>query len=525
MLRTCGVVMVGVSLLCPALVIFAPQSALSLPAGTVVAVNPVEISKVAKPLIVLIEADGENGSGVLIAKANGRYTVLTAAHVLADRQKTYRITTANDGTEHQLIKSSIQSFPNNVDLATVEFASSNSYATAKIGNSDNAVEGSSAFVAGYPRTTLTITNSVYNFREGKIIANSAKPMAGGYAIIYSAHTLPGMSGGGVFNEAGELIAIHGRGDIDTTLKVDEVNPNVRFKTGNDLGIPINTFVKLVKNLSTPTTTLIAAQPASNRSLTEASTFFVQGLDSAQKRQHTAAIASYSQAIKANDRFAAAYLNRGISKSAVGDNRGSLADQNRSLVIDPNQPVALLNRGVARYNQGDQAGALQDYNAAIKLQPDDPVAYLNRAILNNDLQKREEAVADYTKVIEYWPTLVSAYYHRGILQMQLGKNAAAFEDLDQTIALQPKHPQALLNRGNLKFQLGNGNGAVSDYTQAIEFKPDYALAYANRASAYLKIRRIPAARQDLQKAAQLYQQQGNQAKYQEMIALYQKLGGR
>jgi tetratricopeptide (TPR) repeat protein/V8-like Glu-specific endopeptidase len=524
MLRTCGVVMIGVGLLCPALVIFAPPSSLSLPAGSTVAVNPVEISKMAKPLVVLIETDGENGSGVLIAKANGRYTVLTAAHVLADRQKSYRITTSIDGTKHQLIKSSIQSFPNSVDLATVEFASSNSYGTAKIGNSDNAAEGSNAFVAGYPRTTLTITNSVYNFREGKIIANSAKPMAGGYAIIYSAHTLPGMSGGGVFNEAGELIAIHGRGDIDTTLKADEVNPNVRFKTGNDLGIPINTFVKFVKNLSSPTT-LIAAQPTSNRSLTEASTFFVQGLDSAQKRQHTSAIVSYNQAIKANSSFAAAYMNRGISKSAIGDNQGSLADQNRSLAIDPNQPVALLNRGVARYNQGDKAGALQDYNAAIKLQPDDPVAYFNRAILNSDLQRRSEAVADYTKVIEYWPTSVLAYYNRGILQMQLGKNGEAFEDFDRTIALQPKHPQALLNRGNLKFQLGNGSGAVSDYTEAIELKPDYALAYANRASAYLKIRRIPAARQDLQKAAQLYQQQGNQAKYQEMITLYQKLGGR
>lgn len=524
MLRTCGVVMVGISLLCPALVIFAPQSSLSLPAGTVAAVNPVEISKMAKPLIVLIETEGENGSGVLIAKANGRYTVLTAAHVLADRQKTYRITTANDGTQHQLIKSSIQSFPNSVDLATVEFASSNSYNIAKIGNSDNAAEGSSAFVAGYPRTTLTITNSVYNFREGKIIANSAKPMAGGYAIIYSAHTLPGMSGGGVFNEAGELIAIHGRGDIDSTLKADEVNPNVRFKTGNDLGIPINTFVKLVKNLSAPTT-LIAAQPASNRSLTEASTFFVQGLDNAQKSQHTTAIANYSQAIKANSRFAAAYLNRGISKSAIGDNRGSLADQNSSLAIDPNQSVALLNRGVNRYNQGDNAGALKDYNAAIKLQPDDPVAYFNRAIVNVDLQRREEAVADYTKVIEYWPTSALAYYNRGILQMQLGKNGAAFEDFDRTIAMQPNHPQALLNRGNLKFQLGNGSGAVSDYTRAIELKPDYALAYANRASAYLKIRRTPAALKDLQKAAQLYQQQGNQVKYQETIALYQKLGGK
>jgi tetratricopeptide (TPR) repeat protein len=57
------------------------------------------------------------------------------------------------------------------------------------------------------------------------------------------------------------------------------------------------------------------------------------------------------------------------------------------------------------------------------------------------------------------------------------------------------------------------------------KPDYALAYVNRASVHLKVRNTPAALQDLQKAAQLYQQQGNSAKYQEAIALYQKLGGK
>jgi V8-like Glu-specific endopeptidase len=35
---------------------------------------------------------------------------------------------------------------------------------------------------------------------------------GGYTIIYSAPTLPGMSGGGVFNGNGQLVAIHGYGD-------------------------------------------------------------------------------------------------------------------------------------------------------------------------------------------------------------------------------------------------------------------------------------------------------------------------
>jgi tetratricopeptide (TPR) repeat protein/V8-like Glu-specific endopeptidase len=517
--RGLGIVKIGTlaAFLWPTLTIISQQFAIST--------DPASISKAVKPLTVLIETEGENGSGVLIAQGKGRYKVLTAAHVLADRQKTYQITTAKDGQQHQLISGSIKSFADNIDLATVEFASNNSYNTAKIGNSDNAAEGSQAFVSGFPRTTLAITSSVYNFREGRVVANSPTPMAGGYAIIYSARTLPGMSGGGVFNAEGELIAIHGRGDIDATSQADEVNPNVRFKTGNDLGIPINTFVKIAKKLPGDEPIVLAAQPLSTRQLSESSNMFVQGVGRARKRDHVGAIKNFTQAILANKKFAAAYLNRGVSKSEIGDEQGSLADQASSLAIDPDQSIALLNRGVVRYRQGDKAGALKDYSAAIKLQPDDPVAYYNRAIVNAELQQSEAALADYSKVIEYQPRFVAAYYNRGILHVLLNKTAEAFDDFDQAIELQPNYPQALLNRGNLKFQLGSGSRAISDYSKAIAIRPDYALAYVNRASAYLKIRNTPAALQDLQKAAQLYQQQGNSAKYQEVIDRYRKLGGK
>jgi tetratricopeptide (TPR) repeat protein/V8-like Glu-specific endopeptidase len=491
----------------------------------VASTDPASISKSIKPLTVLIETEGENGSGVLIAQAGGRYKVLTAAHVLADRQKKYQITTAQDGQQHQLIPSSITSFSKSIDLATVEFASNNSYNIAKFGNSDNAAEGSEAFVSGFPRTTLAITASIYNFREGRVVANSPTPMVGGYAIIYSARTLPGMSGGGVFNANGELIAIHGRGDIDATSQADEVNPNVRFKTGNDLGIPINTFVKISQKQSKSEPMVVTAQPLSTRKLSESSSLFVQGVERARKNDHNGAIQNFTRAIVANKKFAAAYLNRGVSKSEIGDEQGSLADQASSLALDPDQSIALLNRGVVRYRQGDKAGALQDYSAAIKLQPDDPIAYYNRAIVNAELQQLAAAKADYDKVIEYQPTFVSAYYNRGILHMQLNKSAEAFTDFDRTLELQPKYFQALLNRGSLKFQLGSGSGAVADYSRAIAIKPDYALAYANRASAHLKLRNTSAALQDLQKAAQLHQQQGNTAKYQETITLYQKLGGK
>ena len=110
-------------------------------------------------------------------------------------------------------------------------------------------------------------------------------------------------------------------------------------------------------------------------------------------------------------------------------------------------------------------------------------------------------------------------------MMLNDTAAALNDFDRAIKLKPNYPEALLNRGNLRLQLGSDSLAINDYSQAIAFQPDYALAYVNRASAHLKTRNTPAALPDLDKAAQLYQQQGNAAKYQEAINLYRKLGGK
>jgi tetratricopeptide (TPR) repeat protein/V8-like Glu-specific endopeptidase len=513
MLRICLGVLIGIGVVQPTCIIFG-----SLP---VLAIAPEAVAKIAKPITVLIETPDSNGSGVIISKGNGRYTVLTAAHVIKDTQKSYKVLTS-DGQQYQL--ESIQPFSQNIDLAIGEFTSTREYNVAKLGNSDNAAEGSLAFVAGFPRTTSSITTSVYSFRDGRIIANSSKPMVGGYGIIYSARTLPGMSGGGVFNDAGELIAIHGRGDVDTTMKADEINPNIRFKTGNDLGIPINTFTKYAASLPKKINVAVN-QPAKIPRSTEASDHFVDGLARAEKHDHQGAIIRYTRAIAVNHKFAAAYVNRSVAKEQIGDHGGSESDQNLALQIDPNQPVIYLNRGVSLYLAGDKQGALQNYNRAVQLQPDDPLAYYNRAIVYGDLQQYAEAAEDYTQVIKYYPRSVAAYYNRGVMYMQLGDQAKAMADLDRTIELQPNYPQALNNRGNLKFQMTNHAGAIKDYSRAIALRPDYALAYVNRASAYLGFRDTPAALKDLKIAAQLYQQQGNQAKYQEVMALYKRIGGK
>ena len=199
------------------------------------------IAKQAKQITVLIDSNNSKGSGVIINKSGDNYTVLTAGHVVG-REDKYEIITS-DNQRHAV--KSVKKLPN-VDLAVVNFTNSNNqnYTPAKIGNSDTSSEGTTVYVAGFPKPTAAISESIYTFLDGRISANAAKPLREGYALVYTIDTLPGMSGGPVLNQRGELIGIHGRGDTTQNYQISEANPNIIIKTGFNLGVPINTFKQL-----------------------------------------------------------------------------------------------------------------------------------------------------------------------------------------------------------------------------------------------------------------------------------------
>lgn len=208
----------------------------------VFAISADEVAKIAKSITVLIDSKNP-GSGIIIKRNGNTYTVLTARHVFKDPQAKYEIVTP-DNQRYSLNYSSVKKLPN-IDLAVVEFTSTQTYSVAKIGNSDLATEGKAAYVAGFPKTSAAINASIYNFTDGRITANASRPLEDGYALVYSNNTLPGMSGGPVLNENGEVVGIHGRADT-RAAESSSINQDILIaKTGFNLGIPINTSLRLL----------------------------------------------------------------------------------------------------------------------------------------------------------------------------------------------------------------------------------------------------------------------------------------
>jgi tetratricopeptide (TPR) repeat protein len=67
-------------------------------------------------------------------------------------------------------------------------------------------------------------------------------------------------------------------------------------------------------------------------------------------------------------------------------------------------------------------------------------------------------------------------------------------------------------------------ALSDYNKALELNPNLAQAYANRGLLYAQLKQTQKAKTDLQKAAELFKEQGNMAAYEQVMQLLRELGG-
>jgi tetratricopeptide (TPR) repeat protein len=519
-----------------------------------VALSPVEVQRIAKQTTVQITGC-DFGSGVIIRKEGNAYTVLTVAHNL---KKSGCAVTAPDDAKYQVDR--VKTFPNSVDLAVFTFTSNKVYPVAKLVDNSDLVEAmETIYVSGFPLSTA-ISTSIFTIVKGDVVANPATKQQGkGYSLIYSNNTLPGHSGGPVWNDRGELIAIHGQGDVDSKSQ-ETMNDGVRVKTGYNLGITVNTFNKLAVTAgvtsNAPVVVAVKPKPLDDliasailklnkrdyrgmlpdldraiRLLNGSATldsqnvrlYTLRGIAKSELGDKPGATADYRRAITFNPTDTAALNGRGVAKAELGDKQGALDDLNRAIAIDPNFYKAYNNRGSIRSELGDNKGAIYDFNRAIALYPNNAVAYNDRAVSKFTLGDKQGAIDDYTRSIAIDPTDVLTYNNRGLAKYALGNKPGALDDFNRAIAIDPNYAKGYHSRATTKFSLGDKQGALDDYTRSIAIDPNYAKAYYNRSLLKTILKDKIGAIEDLKRAAQIYKQQGKTAEYQDALKQIERSG--
>ncbi len=459
-----------------------------------------EVAKIAKSTAVAIESESSRGSGIIIQRNGNQYLVLTAAHVVRSRQQNYQAVAADD-RHYQLDPASIRMLAG-VDLAVVRFTSDRDYPVPKLGNTNESVEGTTIYVSGFPLGTAAIDRSVFSFTDGKVTANSSKPLKDGYSLIYSNNTLPGMSGGGVFNDKGELVAIHGKGDVDTKIKTSELNPDVRVKTGFNLGIPINTFRQLASRIGVNTGGAIALKNTQPK----ADDFVLAGFERVSKSDFKGSIVEFTKALELNPNLASAKFWRGACRLLAGDARGAIADLSATIARNPQKIEAYMYRGSAYAKLGNRQLAIADLDRAVALQPESDVAYSNRCSLKYQLKDFQGAIADCNRAIALNPYQRGYYSSRGSVYYQLNRYREAVADFEIAIKGDARDGFGYLNRGFARVRMGDLKGAIADYTTAlklVERDPEVtAKIYSTRGTAQYQAKNYPAAISDLSESLRL-----------------------
>jgi len=475
-----------------AIVVFAP--------APVFAKTPQEIAKLAISATVQINGKTSgSGTGFIIAKQGTTYTVLTANHVVADKD-TYTIR-SHTRKDYPVMRSVLlQKGQKAPDLAVVTFNSAESYPVVTLGDSEQATVGTEIFVFGYPAippSRKDQTERNFEFVPG-YVTSRLPTHSDGYTLRYNAVTKGGMSGGPVFDTEGRVVGIHGEGDRDYDRVTDRDRKVITglaiTKTGFNSAIPINTFLAKLSDA---------------------------GLNRSALLVNTSTAANAPLKLN-NPQDAKTYYVRGLSRFDKGDLSGAVADFNQAIQTQSDYSEAYFYRALAYFDLKQMPKSIADYSKAIALNAGYVDAYYNRGLVLSVMGDKPGAIADYTQVIRLDRNFAAAYNNRGLALSDLGDQKGAIDDFNQALQINPGRANTYFNRGLALFRINNDRSALADYTQAIQLNPNYAKAYANRGITLARMRDTKGAIADLQQAARLFRAQGMNADAQKALDLIGQL---
>lgn len=412
-------------------------------------------------VVVFRSADGDTfGSGVLVSPDG---IVLTAEHLFAD----------NGEFSVELVdgrKLPVERFiyrDEDVDLAALEVTGTG-LPHVRLGDSKNVPVGSQVLAIGNP---LGFENTVsQGIVSGKRVNEDDL-----FTLQTTAAISPGSSGGGLFNDQGQLIGI--------TIEFVESGQNLNF------AVPVH-YADLTSLRSLDAQ--IGARPADAKS----------------------------------------YLDRARAYLELGEHELGLLDVKKALQLDSQSAEAYRLRGEIYYRQDRNEDSLQDFTTVVQFL-DDAQSYFDRGYTYLALDRYDEAVADFEVAIAKDPAMVDAYRGLANAFWWAERYVDAAKAWTGALNLEPQNPRFLASRGECYFfaedyeaatkdllactkidgdawephfyggrilLAGNEPGhAVSLLSYALELKPDDGSGFYYRALAYNDLQDYEAALEDLNQA--------------------------
>jgi tetratricopeptide (TPR) repeat protein len=251
---------------------------------------------------------------------------------------------------------------------------------------------------------------------------------------------------------------------------------------------------------------------------KAEEYFGKGEIKYNNGDYSGAIADYSMALEAFQKYPEALYKRGLAKTYLGDAKGAIADFQEAIKYRLNYSEAWFECAYQKYEIEDYEGALHDYSKVIELRPRDRDAWYNRGLCKYQLGDYAGSMNDNTKALEIDPTYVSAWYNRSLCRFAMKDYKGTINDNLEILKIKPDYTNAYYYIGLGRYYLGEYEESVEAYTKVLEKKPDYANAYYNRGLAKHYLKDYQGAIKDFNKVLEL-DPKDEEAYYRRGLARY------
>jgi len=204
----------------------------------------------------------------------------------------------------------------------------------------------------------------------------------------------------------------------------------------------------------------------------AQTCFTRGCNYYSEGHLDSAIAEFSEAIRFNPNYAAAYFRRGQAHERKGESGKADADFDKAVHLD--FKFWLLQGEITKRRELD--ATIAELGEAIGRNPEDVQAYYRRGETYVERASSErttaedgyaadslqKAVADFTAVIRLAPDDTRGYSKRGETHVIAADYQKAVEDFSQAIRIAPRGRGAYMQRGEAYRLMRDFPKALADY---------------------------------------------------------------
>ena len=335
-------------------------------------------------------------------------------------------------------------------------------APARLGQASRLQVGDKVFAVGSPQgLELSLSEGIVSQLRG-----GPPPL-----IQTTVAISPGSSGGGLFNDQGELVGI-------TTFYLKE-GQNLNF------ALPVE-WIREVATAPTPGRGATVREkgpvvPAPSKR--PESDWFDRAAALEKAQDWQGLLAHCQQWTRAEPDSAPAWVGLGEAYGQLGRHREAIEAYREALRLKPDSAPAWFNLGLAYGELGRHREAIEAYREALRLKPDDAEAWNNLGVAYGKLGRYREEIEAYREALRLKPDDAYAWNNLGEAYREMGRHREAIEAYWKALRLKPNDADVWYNLGLAYVQMGRWREAIDAYREALRLKPDFASAWYNLAAAY------------------------------------------